>query len=158
MKKRTLILILCGIIFTTGAVFISVKYIIPITIFSSIFQSHIDGNIPSKEDFDVFLRRDLASYFSSDGENIKVEYELLRNKPTQVGIAFPKYYAWVEIYSGEVLLKEGAVRISAINKEEFGINDFISKQEILEDDEILTKLFPTDVCEKIKSYIKGAKQ
>lgn len=158
MKKKTIILILCGVLFITGTVFISVKYIIPMLIFGSISQSHIDGNVPSKENFNVFLQRDLTNYFSSDGENIRVEYELLRDKPTQVGTVFPKYYAWVEVYSGDALLKEGAVRISAIDKEEFGVNDFVSKQEIIEDDGILVKLFPSDVCEKINLHMNGAKQ
>jgi len=58
-------------------------------IFSTISQSHIDGNVPSKEDFDMFLQRDLTKYFSSDDENINVKYKLLRDKPTQVVIAFP---------------------------------------------------------------------
>lgn len=156
MKKKTITLILCGIIFVTGVAFFSINYIIPIMIFSTISQSHIDGNVPSKEDIDMFLQRDLTKYFSSDDENINVKYKLLRDKPTQVGIAFPKYYAWIEVYSGDNLIKEGAIKVSAIDKKEFKVNEFLSKQTIIENEEILTTIFPSDVCKKIKLYVNNS--
>ncbi len=65
----------------------------------AIEQSHIDGNVPAPKDFQSFLIRDLQKHFSSLlKKKVRVEYELLRDGPTQVGIAYPKYYAWVKIY------------------------------------------------------------
>ncbi|MDA0339877.1 MAG: hypothetical protein O2910_08615 [Proteobacteria bacterium] len=61
-----------------------------------ISQSHIDANVPSSKDFDAFFRRDLEAYFTlPPNYDVKLEYELLRDGPTQTGLAFPKFYAWV---------------------------------------------------------------
>jgi hypothetical protein len=53
----------------------------------SIQQSHIEGNVPAKPDFDRLIRRDLGAYFAKPGEPAaNVNYELLRDEPTQVGV------------------------------------------------------------------------
>jgi hypothetical protein len=60
-------------------------------------QSHIDANVPSAEQFHSLLKRDLQAFFSNrHGSSVTVSYELLRDGPTQTGIAYPKYYAWVK--------------------------------------------------------------
>lgn len=62
------------------------------SVIDSIADSHIQANVPSEKDFDNFLKRDLAAYFKDDlKKDVTVEYELLRNAPTQSGIAFPKF-------------------------------------------------------------------
>src|SRR6058998_2120737 len=78
-------------------------------------QSHIDANVPRNDDFDNFLKRDLAKYFSANnGQVTSVEYELLRDSPTQTGISYPKFYAWVRIVRNARDKEEGAVRLAAI--------------------------------------------
>src|SRR5262249_3284982 len=86
---------------------------------------HIAANVPDTANFKAFLIRDLNSYFSSSLQKpVKVEYELLRNGPTQTGIAYPKYYAWVRIYEGSTMLEEGAVRLAAMNRTAFDVTHF----------------------------------
>ncbi len=71
-------------------------------------QSHIDGNVPAAKDFHKFLVRDLQKYFSSLLETkVLVEYELLRDGPTQSGVSFPKYYAY-EFESSRCATRHGA--------------------------------------------------
>ena len=70
-------------------------------VFASVGESNIEGNIPEPQDFDRFLKRDLESYFAQpNGRKVTVEYELLRDGPSQAGTAYPKYYAWVDVFDG----------------------------------------------------------
>src|SRR5213078_4351122 len=81
----------------------------------SIAESHIRANLPDKKNFDKFLKRDLEQYFKDSlQKTVHVEYELLRKGPTQTGIAYPKFYAWVTIRDGEKVIDQGAVRVAAI--------------------------------------------
>src|SRR6266550_7076938 len=67
----------------------------------SIAESHIRANVPDERDFDKFLKRDLEQYFKDTlQKTVTVEFELLRKEPTQTGIAYPKFYAWVTIRDG----------------------------------------------------------
>ncbi len=113
-------------------------------------QGHIEANVPEKENFDTYLKRDLNTYFSANADNkIKVEYELLRKPPTQVGVAYPKFYAWVKVLKDNTLQQQGAVRIAAIEQEEFQITDFVSAEKIRREPQILERTFPAALCPKI---------
>lgn len=113
-------------------------------------QGHIEANVPGKENFDTYLKRDLNTYFAANADNqITVEYELLRKPPTQVGVAYPKFYAWVRVFKKSVLQQQGAVRIAAIEQEEFQITDFVSAEKIRREPEILESTFPAALCPKI---------
>lgn len=94
----------------------------------SIAESHIRANVPDEKDFDTLLKRDLEAYFRDfNGKVVTVQYELLRKGPTQTGIAFPKFYAWVKIYEKDNLLNEGAIRLAAIEKTRFKVTDYVRK-------------------------------
>lgn len=71
-----------------------------------------------------------------------MEYQLLRNSPTQSGIAYPKFYAWVKVFSGSELLQEGAVHLAAIEKIRFEVTRFVSKEDITHDPQPLAHIFP----------------
>lgn len=117
-------------------------------------KSYIEGNVPSPEYFDNYLKRDLSQYFSKKfGESIKVEYELLRNEPTQTGVADPKYYAWVKINGGKIN-EQGVVRVAAIEKEYFVITDYLSSTEIKNNPNIVDSIFPEDVTQKIQEKLQ----
>src|SRR5688572_13387656 len=82
----------------------------------SIAESHIRGNVPDEKDFDKFLKRDLEKYFKDvKQKTVTVDYELLRKGPTQSGIAFPKFYAWVTVRDGAVVIEQGAIRVAAVD-------------------------------------------
>ena len=115
-----------------------------------IAQSHLDANIPEEPDFDSFLKRDLMQYFANNGKAIaKVKYELLRDQPTQTGIAYPKYYAWVRVSTSEGNVSQGAARIAAIEKGRFEITDFLDKERIAAAPKIIEAVFPGALREKI---------
>jgi len=112
---------------------------------SPIQRSHIDGNVPDAKDFNEFLRRDLLAYFqvsgSSDADALKVQ--LLRDAPTQTGISYPKYYAWVRVRVGVMQIKQGAVRLVAIDKARFEVTDFVSAAQIKADLRSVENVFPS---------------
>jgi hypothetical protein len=126
-------------------------------IIRDIQQSHIDGNVPPEADFDRLLRRDLVAYFASpDGPAPDVSYELLRKGPTQTGIAYPKFYAWVSIRRAGRPTREGAVRLAAIDRQRFEIMQFVDQSEIRRDPSGLDQVFPPPVAAAIKARVGAA--
>lgn len=117
-------------------------------------NSRIQGNVP--EPFDKVLKRDLTSYFQDlYKQPVTVEYELLREIPTQVGVALPKYYIWVKIYSQNVLIDEGAVKVSAVEKNHFTVFNYLTIADLQKYPEIINQIFPLSVGDKIRSRIKS---
>ena len=108
-------------------------------------QSHIEGNVPSSEAFAGFLERDLVSYFKIAGTPgvTAAEYKLLREAPTQSGVAFPKYYAWVKVFAGSLSITEGAVRLAAVNRTGFEVTNFLSATQIRAAPNEVAKVFPS---------------
>ena len=110
-----------------------------------LLQSHIDANVPQPSDFDLFMKRDLRAYFSRPDSAVReVFYELLRDGPTQTGIAFPKFYVWVRIEG--VPPRQGAARVAAIERQRFEVLQFVEKTQIAEDPAQLRSIFPPDVA------------
>lgn len=119
-------------------------------------ESHIEENVPDKNVFNQYLSRDLTFYFSKqNNKDVKIQYSLLRDNPTQVGVSTPKFYLWVKIidFKNNNLLDQGAVVVGANNKESFTIMDFVSKKEININPETLNSVFPEDVVLKIKQLL-----
>ena len=116
-------------------------------------QSHVDANVPPETDFDRFMRRDLAAYFGATADKpIEVAYELLRDGPTQTGVAYPKYYVWVVASTGEGE-KRGAARVAAVERKEFQVTDFLSESDLRARPEAAYSVFPAPVCERIKARL-----
>lgn len=119
--------------------------------FDLIAQSHIDGNKPEQEDFRNFLIRDLQAYFKEIlKKKVRVDYELLRDAPTQSGVAYPKYYAWVKVFDGDKFVCEGVVRIAAIEKKSFEITHYISKEDLKKSPSRIANIFPQALVEDIQ--------
>jgi hypothetical protein len=97
----------------------------------SIAESHIRANVPEAADFDNFRLRDLEAYFTKQtGQAFQVKFELLREGPTQTGVAYPKFYLWVRLTNMNKAVQEGAVRVSAIEKKRFEVTNYMSASEI----------------------------
>lgn len=128
-------------------------------ILESIARSHIEANVPDNQHFDEYLKRDLTAYFKkTTSKDVMVEFELLRDGPTQTGIAFPKFYAWVVVRVKEEIIDQGAVRLAAIQKQRFDVTHFLSKPEILKTGEAASKIFPADVVKKIDLKIGNVRR
>lgn len=116
----------------------------------TISNSHLVANVPKQENFDEYLQRDLDIYFTElKDTSVQVEYKLLRNEPTQVGLAFPKYYAWVDIQTEDGYSESGAAYIAAISGEYFQIISYMDAEEITQDTDALYKMYPEDICNQI---------
>ena len=124
---------------------------------SAIQRSHIDANVPDEKDFDTFLRRDITAYVTDrNDKEVKVKIELLRDKPTQSGVALPKFYVWIEKSnaSGEVI-EEAAARIAAVEKKKFEVIQYYDKARILKEPDLMKGVFPDEVYQRILTKIKA---
>ena len=83
-----------------------------------------------------------------------MSYELLRKGPTQSGVAYPKYYAWVRVHRHDGLL-EGAVRLAAIDDQRFEVTHFLPAQEIVASPGI-ESVFPEPLRQTIRDRSKAA--
>src|ERR1700749_4167951 len=83
---------------------------------SSLAESHIEGNVPSRQNFDPYMKRDLALFLCDGASDCHVEYTLLREGATQTGIAYPKFYVWAICTQRDKVIKQGAARVAAIDK------------------------------------------
>jgi hypothetical protein len=124
------------------------------SVIDDIAESHIRANVPESSDFGTFMARDLGAYFGNgEGRPIHISYEMLRDGPTQTGIAYPKFYLWVKVAEGDKIIAEGAARVAAIEKQRFEITHFLIVSDIRADPEGLYKVFPRPMCEKIMGRI-----
>jgi hypothetical protein len=110
----------------------------------SLAVAHIEANVPPQQSFEGLLNRDLLSFFKSTSEPgaTRVQYRLLRDAPTQSGVAFPKYYAWVEVFVGSRRTQEGAVRLAAVSGHHFDVTHFFSAQQIRTSASEVATVFP----------------
>lgn len=113
-------------------------------------ESHIAANVPSTNDFRPFLIRDLTAYLKpTHGDKLTVDYELLRDGPTQSGVAYPKFYLWLRATNAEKTVIQGAVRVAAVDKKRFDVTDFVPRADIVSHPDALDRIFPRAVIEKI---------
>jgi hypothetical protein len=116
---------------------------------TAVAKSHIEANIPSRELFNELMSRDLKNHFCRDSKDCKVEYELLRDDPTQSGTSYPKYYLWVKTIKGNTVAEEGAVRATAVEQKGFEVTHFLSREEILQSPSQVASIFPAALMDKV---------
>ena len=126
----------------------AVTLLFPFGCTNPIAESHIEGNVPKGKAFEEYLRRDLTSYFCTT-KDCRVEYEFLRDGPTQTGIAYPKYYLWVRCFTGGKLTAEGAVRVAAVDQSAFDVTHFLSAKDIVTSPDEAAGVFPAALLDKI---------
>ena len=119
-------------------------------------ESHIDANVPARAEFDRFLRRDLEAYFAATTAQpiAALDYQLLRDGPTQSGLAYPKYYVWVVVQIKGDKGQEGAVRLQAMDRERFEGTHFLSRDEISSNPSGFRSVFPEPVCVRIEEVLR----
>jgi len=124
--------------------------LVPIVGLILLSASHVEANAPRASDFAGILQRDLTAYFASTGiEEPNVSFLMLRDGPTQSGIAYPKYYVWASVKSRGKHVTSGAARVVAINKERFEVANLVSRETILKSPETVRSLFPEALYERI---------
>ena len=113
--------------------------------------NHIDANVPEEAKFSELLNRDLLAYFKANGVATAtgVQVRLLRKAPTQSGVAYPKYYAWVQVEDSSTRLAEGAVRLAAIERARFEVTDFVPKNKAKGSRELIESVFPRPLVTEI---------
>lgn len=124
---------------------------------AGIRQSHVDANVPDAKDFDAILQRDITNYVTdAKDKDINVTVELLRDAPTQSGVALPKFYIWIVKRDAKgAIMEEAAARIAAVEKKRFDVIQYYERKRIVAEPDLMAKVFPADVYEKILAKIKG---
>jgi len=121
-------------------------------------ESHIEANVPGTNDFRPFLIRDLTAYLQPlYGDKLTVDYELLRDGPTQSGVTYPKFYLWLKATNIDNTVIEGAIRVAAVDKKRFDITDFLSRTDIVSHPDRLESIFPQPLVENILKRAGAAK-
>ncbi len=125
-----------------------------LNVLREIQRSHIEANVPPLGEFNRLLQRDLNAYFKAkQGKTVQVEYENLRDGPTQSGVAYPKFYVWIRVSESGSVAAQGAVRLAAIERKRFEVTDFIAEQAIRDDPTAIYRVFPAPVCDTIKARL-----
>jgi hypothetical protein len=107
--------------------------------------------VPNASEFDDLLKRDIGRYFRQRyGRPLKIRCELLRKAATQTGVAFPKFYGWVQVYDNGTLLTEGAVRLAAVERTMFEVTNYCKKEDIVKDPTSIDSVFPAALCPDIR--------
>jgi hypothetical protein len=116
-----------------------------------------DPNVPDDKDFQRILQRDITEYVTDEGDkDISVTVEMLRDRPTQFGVALPKFYVWIVKRDGNgAVLEEAAARIAAVEKTHFDVVQYYSRERILKEPDLMQKVFPDDVYKKILDRINN---
>lgn len=130
-----------------------VCFSLPVLSQSALQLSHIEANVPPSESFEPFLHRDLLAFFNASGASTatRVEFKLLREAPTQSGVAYPKYYLWVKSFAGSALQKQGAARVAAIDRKRFEVTSFLLKAQIQSAPAEVGSIFPAAIVPTIVS-------
>lgn len=125
-----------------------------LNVLREIQRSHIEANVPPPAEFNRLLQRDLNVYFrAKQGKAVQVKYEMLRDGPTQSGVAYPKFYVWVRVLETGSVAAQGAVRLAAIERKKFEVMDFVTEQAIRDDPTAIYRVFPAPVCDRIKARL-----
>ncbi|MFO1457762.1 MAG: hypothetical protein U1G08_00015 [Verrucomicrobiota bacterium] len=113
---------------------------------------HVAANDPGTHVFRAFLIRDLTAYLKPiHGDKLALDYELLRDGPTQSGLAYPKYYLWLNATNDAGMVMEGVARVAAVDQKGFRVTDFVSRSDVISHPESLTRIFPQALIEKIQA-------
>jgi hypothetical protein len=114
-------------------------------------DEHIQANVPESDLFATYLQRDLLAYLQAEvsHEIASVAFSLLRDEPTQSGLAYPRFYLWVVATSRDGSERAGAARVAAIDRLRFEISDFVPAQDIRADPQALDSVFPAPLVPAI---------
>jgi len=125
--------------------------------FLSISGSYIDANVPDEKEFDRLLNHDIGEYVTdAHDKDVSVTVELLRKGPTQSGVALPKFYVWiVKQDANGAIMEEAAARIAAVEKKRFDVIQYYDRKRILAEPDLIKKVFPSDVYEKILMKVQN---
>jgi hypothetical protein len=134
----------------------SIQQELALVVMQQIRADHIAANVPPNSRFHEYLERDIRAFLVQRAqEDVQFSVDLLRTPPTQVGVAFPKYYVWIEASSPTQGDLSGAARVAAVNGREFSIQEFITRRDINAQPDALYRTFPASLVPHIAEQARG---
>lgn len=119
--------------------------------------SHAAGAVEQRNRLQEPLADGIAVYARQTlGRAVTVEFESLRDAPTQSGIAYPKFYVWARLFEDTKLVPEGAMRVAAINDDRFQVTDYVTAAQIVSEPEQLARIFPAELLGRLKAKADAA--
>lgn len=108
------------------------------------------ANVPSPQDFDRILQRDLDKQMSHKlGKPVRVSYRLLNQTPTKTNSTIPNFYCWVKMFDDDKSIEDGAVRVVAAQKRFFFITDYLRSSDIEKDPMWVFEIFPESLRDDV---------
>lgn len=151
--KRTAKKLILGFVvaLVTGAVaVVAIASAWPGLLASTAQQFHIAAHVPPRRHFDRLLERDITAYLTTDDSPAVVEsVTLLRDEPSQAGVAHPKYYVWVEARAADGSSLSGAARIAAVDRVGFDVIQYRTCSDLLERPRAAASIFPAAVLDRL---------
>ncbi len=127
-----------------------------VVVMQQIRRDQVAANVPPNSRFHEYLERDVRAFLvQRNQEDVQLSVDLLRTPPTQVGIAFPKYYVWIEASSPTQGDLSVAARVAAVGGREFRIQEFIPRREINAQPDALHRTFPAGLVPHIIEQAHG---
>lgn len=118
-------------------------------------RTYLDAHVPAPEQFDGLLERDLLDWArATHGHHVRIEYRLLREKPTHVGTGHVWYFATVDVLDGGAARRSYLMRLIAQDRTEFAIYEALERTSITDEQSI--RSYPKRLRAEILAWASAA--
>jgi hypothetical protein len=104
-----------------------------------------DSGLSEEAQFFGRLERDVKAHLGCE----HVTIEMLRRRPTQVGVALPKYYLWVIANTQGKVTSQGAMRVADADGQKFDVIQYLTVEQIENNPGRVGQVFPKALVPKI---------
>lgn len=109
------------------------------------------NNVPEKKDFNKELKTELNRQYSiQNGKTLKLDWELLDDKPLEKQSSYPEYFVWIKMSQNNKTLNQGLVKLIVKDKKFHSIA-FMNDERIRMVPNDASREFPIEILEKVKN-------
>lgn len=108
------------------------------------------NNVPEKQNFEKEITIELNKKFlKHNGKTLKINWELLADKPVEKQNSYPEYFVWVKMYENNKLVNKGLSKL-VVKDKKFHEISFMNDERIRAVPNDAEREFPVEILEKIK--------
>lgn len=109
------------------------------------------NNVPEKKDFNVELKTELNRQYSiQDGKRLKLNWELLIDKPIEKQSSYPEYFVWIEMSQNNKVVNRGLAKLIVKDKKFHSIA-FMNDERIKAVPNDARREFPVEILKRIEN-------